>query len=236
MATINETREFSAARGVILLLAMLSFALLATGCGGQPQSSSGENPASSEPASTQPEKTTSQPKEARSDNGPEENKGAAASDQGAEARAGNAVAKNGEARAGNAVAGDGEARAGDAVAGNGEARAGKAVAGAGEAKARAGNASRTGKVRLRISGTQGTEFGGTCVVGNEKEDISGQAPERFVYRLKGRELQCEIRLRGPGELEVALIGGGSRAIQTINSGQSAVDLAYSSSGVSVTVR
>lgn len=228
--------RFTGARRWIPLLSILVTIVLAAGCAGQPEGDSGADNASDRSSSAEsangptgentahPEKTA--PEDA-SEAGSEKNQnrsGAATEDRagGAGAQAG-----DGEAQAGAAAAGDGEARAGNIVAGDGNG---------GKAEARAEGASRTGKVRLRITSTRGAEFSGTCAVNGKKEDIGGQAPKRLVYRTDGGKLECGIQSRGSGTLEVALIGGGFRAVQSINSSQSAVNLTYSSSGVSVTTQ
>lgn len=149
--------------------------------------------------------------------------------QGAVARAGDgeAVAKAGdvEARAGN-----GEARAGNAVAGDGKARAGDVVAG----EAEPGNArGRAGRVEVKIGGQPGTQFSGTCVVGEEKQDVSGRVPGRFVFEA-GNEVRCEIG-SVPSEgtpLKFSVTSGGENKQQRIRATAQNIDFALSGNSVS----
>ncbi len=91
---------------------------------------------------------------------------------------------------------------------------------------------RAGKVRLTVEGDPGTTFSGTCAVGDEKEDVSGEVPQSFTYELDGRKLHCEIRNEGPGSLEVALSSGNDRSIHRTNAPGATISLTYSGSGVS----
>jgi hypothetical protein len=85
-------------------------------------------------------------------------------------------------------------------AGNSEvvARAGEAVVRVGgfkTAKAEGVDATApSGEVTLKLEGSPGTEFSGTCIVGGKEEKkVSGRVPERFIYELDGQRLECEIR-------------------------------------------
>lgn len=231
---IAADRGYFALRSLFVSTAIL---ITIVGCGGeQPQGNAGQDRTSGKRDEMQTEMTTAQPKDAedRSEAGAKtdsEDDGDR-SDRGARSQAG-----NDQAQAGNAVSGNEKARTGDAAAGAGKARAGNIVVGdGGDAEAVANGGSPAGKARLRISGSPGTAFSGTCDVGGKKEDISGRTPEKFVYRLRGKKLECSIRPRGPGRLEIALSGDGTRAVQAINAGQGSVNLTYSSSGVSVSSR
>jgi hypothetical protein len=52
----------------------------------------------------------------------------------------------------------------------------------------------SGEVTLKIEGSPGTVFSGTCVIGGEEEkNVSGRVPKRFIYELDGQRLECEIR-------------------------------------------
>jgi hypothetical protein len=148
----------------------------------------------------------------------------------AEARAGDAEAAAGSAtgNGGGAVA-----RAGDAVA-----RAGvNARARAGDAVAKAGSPEDEGSVRevtLEIRGDPETEFSGTCTVGDDKREIGGRVPKRFVYELDGRKLECEIRKHGKdaSALKVVLTAGNDTHVQQIESREATVRIAYSGQGFS----
>jgi hypothetical protein len=78
------------------------------------------------------------------------------------------------------------------------ARAGEAVVRVGgfrTAKAEAADATAPSEeVTLKIEGSPGTEFSGTCIVGGKEEKkLSGRVPKRFIYELDGQRLECEIR-------------------------------------------
>ena len=79
---------------------------------------------------------------------------------------------------------------------------------------------------LEIKGDPGTEFSGSCTVGDEEKKISGQAPERFVYELGGQRLGCEIRKDSAGgNLQLVFTAGGNtRAVQQISGGT--INLTY----------
>src|SRR5919112_6540413 len=66
------------------------------------------------------------------------------------------------------------------------ARAGEAVVRVGGFKTAKGEGANaiapSGEVRLKIEGSPGTEFSGTCVVGGKEEKkVSGRVPKRFTY-------------------------------------------------------
>ncbi|HKH37469.1 MAG TPA: hypothetical protein VKA82_09915 [Rubrobacter sp.] len=48
------------------------------------------------------------------------------------------------------------------------------------------------EVTLKIEGSPGTEFSGTCVVGGKEKKVSGRVPKRFIYETDGQRLECEI--------------------------------------------
>jgi len=96
-------------------------------------------------------------------------------------------------------------------------RAGKpaVVAGAGETAVRVGgfkaangegaNATApSGEVTLKIEGSPGTEFSGTCIVGGKEKKLSGRVPKRFIYETDGQRLACEISKQSSnsGQMEV----------------------------------
>jgi hypothetical protein len=52
----------------------------------------------------------------------------------------------------------------------------------------------SGEVTLKIEGSPGTEFSGTCTIGGKEEKkLSGRVPKRFIYEPDGQPLECEIR-------------------------------------------
>ncbi len=96
-------------------------------------------------------------------------------------------------------------------------------------------ASAAREVTLRIEGSPGMRFSGTCTVGNEEHAIGGQVPREFGYNLGGQELDCEVRRQsaGAGTLEVLLLAGSNvGSIQQTNAPGGTVNLTYSSNGVS----
>jgi hypothetical protein len=91
------------------------------------------------------------------------------------------------------------------------------------------------EITLRIEGSPGTRFSGTCAVGNEEHAIGGQVPREFGYNLDGQELNCEVRKQsaGAGTLEVLLLAGSNvRSVQQTNAPGGTVNLTYASNGVS----
>jgi hypothetical protein len=109
------------------------------------------------------------------------------------------------------------------------ARAGEAVVRVGGFKtARGEGADATapsGEVTLKIEGSPGTEFSGTCIVGSKEEKkISGRVPKRFIYKTGGQRLECEIRKQSSnsGHMKVEFSAGGSTnsVQQTITQGGS----------------
>lgn len=142
-----------------------------------------------------------------------------------------------------------EARAGDAVAragGGAEARAGEVVAIAEGGKARAesraesriegsGGSPNIREATLQIEGAPGTEFSGTCMIGDEERQIRGQVPERFVFELDGRKLECEIGKQGAGAMNIVLDAGGADYVQRTASPRATVRIVYSAEGFSSSI-
>jgi hypothetical protein len=89
-----------------------------------------------------------------------------------------------------------------------------------------------GGVTLSIEGDPGTEFSGTCSVGDEDNELSGEVPESFDYDLEGQQLECEIRQESAGNLNTLLIGPGDRVEQQANTPGGTISLVYSENGVS----
>jgi hypothetical protein len=89
-----------------------------------------------------------------------------------------------------------------------------------------------GGVTLSIEGDPGTEFSGTCSVGDEDNELSGEVPESFDYDLEGQQLECEIRQESAGNLSALLIGPGDRVEQQANTPRGTISLVYSENGVS----
>lgn len=94
---------------------------------------------------------------------------------------------------------------------------------------------------LELQGEPGTEFSGSCAVGNqEPEEISGQVPETFTYKLKKRTLDCEISSEDEVQVDLT-VGKNIHSVQRISGGTlnltyekgSISSVASSSSGASV---
>ena len=173
------------ARAVIALAVFLASAAFAAGCAGGAPEQANPDAAGSDGAPTTPERTTAE-------------ETAAGQGDGEEARAGDAL----EVRAGDA-----EVRVGvggvTVPAGDSEVLVGGGVvAGEGGEEATEGSAdeARCGpqEVTLELLGTRGTEFSGTCAVGDEGHALGGRVPERFTYELNGRDLDCQICKQGAG--------------------------------------
>jgi hypothetical protein len=89
-----------------------------------------------------------------------------------------------------------------------------------------------GDVTLRIRGDKGARFSGACSLGEERREISGQAPRSFGFDLKGRELSCEIGKQGSqsDELEVVLSGENIHSVQRLGGGQGTLKMTYDGDG------
>ena len=145
-----------------------------------------------------------------------------------------------------ARAGDVEAIGGRIAAGRGGAvaRAGDVVARAGEVESRGSQAEALSpgleknlrEATLEIEGARGTGFSGACAVGGEEREIRGRVPDRFVYELDGRRLECEIHKRSAGALEITLDAGGTDHAQRIGSRRTTVRILYSRGGFSSSIQ
>ena len=91
-----------------------------------------------------------------------------------------------------------------------------------------------GKVTLEISGDPGTGFSGTCALGEEKKELDGQVPERFVYELDGRRLRCKIRTEGAdgATLKTVFTAGNAHSIQQTDTRGATISLVYSEGSLS----
>jgi hypothetical protein len=79
---------------------------------------------------------------------------------------------------------------------------------------------RTQEATLEMNGNSGTEFSGSCTVGDEETEVSGQVPESFSYELDGERLECEIsKESAEGDLEVVFAAGNNvNSVQRISGG------------------
>lgn len=118
------------------------------------------------------------------------------------------------------------------------ARAGEAVVRVGgfkTAKGEGADASApSGEVTLKIEGSPGTEFSGTCIVGGEEEKkVSGSVPKRFIYEPDGQRLECEIRKQSSnsGEMKVEFSAGGhTNSVQQTSTQGGSLTLLYDGHG------
>ncbi len=94
---------------------------------------------------------------------------------------------------------------------------------------------RSGDATLEMKGDSGTEFSGSCTVGDEETEVNGQVPERFDYELDGERLQCEIRKEGAGgSLQIDFSAEPStRSVQQVSGGT--LNLTYENGRISSNV-
>lgn len=93
----------------------------------------------------------------------------------------------------------------------------------------AGGQAHPRKATLEMSGTPGTEFSGSCTVGDEESELSGQVPDRFVYDLDGGQLDCEVS--SDDNLKITFTAGKNTSVQQINGGT--LNLTYKNGQLSV---
>ena len=89
------------------------------------------------------------------------------------------------------------------------------------------------EVTLKIEGTPGTEFSGTCIIGGKEEKVSGRVPKRFIFEPDGHRLECEIRKQSSnsGEMKVELSAGGhTNSVQQTSTQGGSLTLQYESHG------
>ncbi len=123
------------------------------------------------------------------------------------------------------------------------ARAGEAVVRVGGLKTPKGEGADanapSGEVTLKIEGSPGTEFSGTCIVGGEEEKkVSGSVPKRFIYEPDGQRLECEISKQSSnsGEMKVELSAGGHiNSVQQTSTQGSSLILRYDGHGSTAVV-
>ncbi len=147
----------------------------------------------------------------------------------AETRAGQGgvVARVGDGAVARAEGGA-EARAGEAVA-KAESRAESHIEGSGDGE-------RSREATLKIEGDPGTGFSGTCTIGDEEREVSGQVPWRFVFELDGQKLECEIHKQSTGAMNIVLDVGGADYAQRTNSRLATVRIVYSGEGYSSSIQ
>lgn len=102
----------------------------------------------------------------------------------------------------------------------------------GNAKSGAGSeaGSESDQGLLEIKGSPGTEFTGSCTLGDgEPAKIGGEAPRSFSYDLEGRALECEISSDDSLRVELA-VGENTHSTQSISRGT--LHLTYENGSVS----
>jgi hypothetical protein len=118
------------------------------------------------------------------------------------------------------------------------ARAGQAVVQVGDLKTAKGEGANSSapseEVTLKIEGSPGTEFSGTCIVGGKEEKkISGRVPKRFIYDTHGQRLECQIRKQSSnsGEMKVEFSARGeTNSVQQTSTQGGSLILRYESHG------
>lgn len=100
-----------------------------------------------------------------------------------------------------------------------------------------GTSGESSSVTLEIEGEKGAPFSGFCKVGDERRDLSGEAPKSYEYDLGDGELACEIRKEDAqgGGLEVVLSGENTRSAQRIEGGEGVVRMTYDGNEVASSV-
>ena len=92
----------------------------------------------------------------------------------------------------------------------------------------------SGEVTLKIEGSPGTEFSGTCIVGGKGEkEVSGRVPKRFIYEPDGQRLECEIRKQSSnsGQMKVEFSAGDhTNSVQQTSTQGGSLTLRYDSHG------
>ena len=87
---------------------------------------------------------------------------------------------------------------------------------------------RAGEATLEMEGDSGTEFSGSCTVGGEETEVSGQVPDSFSFELDGERLECEIT--ADGNLRIVFTAGNAHSVQQISGGT--LNLTYDKGQVS----
>ena len=90
------------------------------------------------------------------------------------------------------------------------------------------------EVTLKIEGSPGTEFSGTCIIGDKEEKrSSGRVPKRFIYDTHGQRLECQIRKQSSnsGEMKVEFSARGeTNSVQQSSTQGGSLILRYESHG------
>jgi hypothetical protein len=89
---------------------------------------------------------------------------------------------------------------------------------------------------LKVEGDPVTGFSGTCTIGDEEREVSGQVPERFVLQLDGQKLECEISKQSTGTMNIVLDAGGVDYVQQTDSRRATARIVYSGEGYSSSIQ
>jgi hypothetical protein len=117
------------------------------------------------------------------------------------------------------------------------AQAGEAVVRVGgfkTAQAEGGEATPPSReVTLKIEGSPGTEFSGTCIIGGKEKKVSGGVPKRFIFEPDGQRLECVISKQSSnsGEMKVEFSAGDdTNSVQQTSTKGRSLTLRYESNG------
>jgi hypothetical protein len=108
------------------------------------------------------------------------------------------------------------------------------VGGLKTAKAEGADASASsGEVTLKIEGSPGTEFSGTCIIGGKEKKINGRVPKRFIFEPGGQRLECDIMKQSSnsGQMKVAFSAGNdTNSVQQTSTKGGTLTLRYDGHG------
>ena len=88
-------------------------------------------------------------------------------------------------------------------------------------------------VEVRVSGAQGTRFGGTCATGGARSKVVGQVPKSFTYAVaEGQMLKCRLQKRGNGvdQMKVVVTAKGNEHVLQTDSRWAMLNFTYSGHG------
>jgi hypothetical protein len=104
----------------------------------------------------------------------------------------------------------------------------------GSGQAQKGETARKG-VTLRIKGTEGSEFSGSCDVADQVRRIGGTVPQSYTFKPGREALECRIDKQGPGDLKVVFGADGSRSVQQVSGQRATIELRYENGSLSSSV-
>jgi hypothetical protein len=89
------------------------------------------------------------------------------------------------------------------------------------------------EVTLKIEGSPGTEFSGTCIIGGKEKKVSGRVPKRFIYEPDGQRLECEISKQSSNSEQMKVefgAGDDTNSVQQTSIQGGSITLRYVSNG------